>query len=334
MKKILVVGVNWLGDAILTTPVFRALKETYPSSYVAVMTVPRAKDIFTANPFIDEVIIFDEKSIHRTFKEKLNFTFFLKKKKFKTVFLIHRSLTRGLICFFAGIKERIGYARLKTRIILTTAITAPKGTHRQDRYLILFENYGIKIKNKTPEVFIEKSIEEKMTLSLKGIKKSHRFFVGINPSANWEMKRWPLTYYAKLADRLSRKLNCAIVFVGAEKEKSLIENLLLEMDEKAYNFCAKTTLQELAALIKNSDLFISNDSGPAHLSAALGIKTLVIFGPTCEGLTGPKGEKVTVLRETIECEIPCYKLNCPDNICMKKIGLEKVFDTSKKILLE
>jgi len=99
MKKILVVEVNWLGDAILTTPVFKALKEKYPCSYTGVMAVERIRGVFEGNPYIDEVIVFDEKGAQKNILEKIKFINFLRKKRFDAVFLIHRSLPAPLFVF-------------------------------------------------------------------------------------------------------------------------------------------------------------------------------------------------------------------------------------------
>ncbi len=138
MEKILVVTVNWLGDAIMTTPVFKALKGKFPKSHVGVLAVERAKAVFDDNPYIDEVIVFDEK--RTSLQTKIDFARELKKKEYDTVFLIHRSFTRAFICWMAGIKQRIGYARFKNTLVLTKKIKPPRALlHRQDYYLYLFE---------------------------------------------------------------------------------------------------------------------------------------------------------------------------------------------------
>ena len=118
MERILIVGVNWLGDALMMTPVFRALKENIISSYVGVMTVERVKEVFEDNPYIDEIIVFDEKKHHRSLSNKWQFVNTLKKANFDSAFFIHRSFTRIFLCALAGIPERIGYGRLKSNFIL------------------------------------------------------------------------------------------------------------------------------------------------------------------------------------------------------------------------
>ena len=99
MKRVLIVGVNWLGDAVMTTPALRALKENDSSLYIGVMTVERVKGVFEDNPYVDEIIIFDERKTHKKIRDKIKFILLLKRKKFDTAFLIHRSFTRAFVCW-------------------------------------------------------------------------------------------------------------------------------------------------------------------------------------------------------------------------------------------
>jgi ADP-heptose:LPS heptosyltransferase len=123
-----------------------------------------------------------------------------------------------------------------------------------------------------------------------------------------------------------------VVFVGGEADEKITREVLGGMHEPAYSLCGKTTLKELAAVIKNTGLFISNDSGPAHLSAALGVNTLVLFGPTSPEITSPRGQKVRVIQGSCGCKLPCYDLSCENNACMQKITVEKVYQEAKNIL--
>jgi len=333
MKRILVVEVNWLGDSILTTPAFKALKENFPSSYLGVMVVERVADVFLTNPYIDEVIVFDEKKNHKSFLSKIKFISFLRKKQFDTVFLIHRSFTRALICFLAGIRNRVGFRRFKSTFVVNRKISPPKKTiHRQDQYLCLFERQGVEIKDKKPIVFVSNDSRNAIFLKIKDLKNSYSHVVGINPSANWKLKRWPKENFSFLSDRLVRELNCAVVFIGARKEKQIVDEVMRHMAQRAYNFCGMTNLSELAALVENFDIFVSNDSGPAHLAAALGINTLVLFGPTSPDITSPKGLAVKVISKDLDCEIPCYNLQCKNNKCMKAIEVDEAFQAAEKIL--
>jgi len=331
MNRILVVTVNWLGDAILTTPAFKALKDKFPGSYLGVLAVERVKAVFDNNPYIDEVIVFDEKN--KSFTDKLEFARQLKTKRFDTVFLIHRSFTRAFICWLAGIKQRVGYTRFKNFFVLTRKIKPLRQPiHRQDYYLYLFEKCDIPIPERLPQFFIPQSARTKVREYLKTLTATSSYVIGMNPSANWDLKRWPKDCFAQLADRLIEELNCAVVFVGAAKNAAYVESVIEKMRNKPINMCAKTNLKELGALIEQTDLFISNDSGPAHLAAALKVPLLVLFGPTSPQQTSPCGQTVTIIKEDIDCQTPCYKLDCEDNICMKKIKVEDVFQKAKEHL--
>ncbi|MEI8350246.1 MAG: lipopolysaccharide heptosyltransferase II [Candidatus Omnitrophota bacterium] len=333
MNRILVVNINWIGDAIITTPAFRALKEKFPSAYVAVMAPERVRGVFANNPYIDEIIIFDEKTSQRSLLAKLRFVKLLKAKKFDTAFLIHRSFTRALICWLAGIKRRIGYRRLKTIGVINAAITPPAGNlHRQDYYLCLFEEMGIIINDKLPKLYTTEKQKEKYRWLIEEARKKYSYLIGINPSGNWHLKRWPAAYIAKLADRLTKETKCAIILVGASRDCSCAEEIANLMQEKPYNLCGKTDLPELAALIEEMDIFISADSGPAHLAAATGVHTLALFGPTSEKIARPIGKHVTVIRKHLDCPTPCYRLDCKNNVCMKAISVEDVLLEIQSIL--
>ncbi len=333
MSKILVVMVNWFGDAVLTTPAFKAIKQKFPSCYLGVMAVERVKEIFTDNPYIDEVIVFDEKNQQKDIRAKLKFIKLLKAKKFDTVFFIQRSFTRAFICYLAGIKERIGFQRAKTSLVLTKCIAAPSGlTHRQDYYLTLFETCGIKIDDRRSQFFISDKILHAASKIIEKITKDNAPLVGINVTANWQLKRWPPKKFASLSDRLTKELNCKVIFIGAAKERMLIQKVIENMEESAENLCGQTTLKELGALMKRMTLFISNDSGPAHLAAVLGLSTLVLFGPTLERITAPRGKRVVIIRKDTGCHLPCYRLNCQDNICMKLISVDEVYLRAKQMI--
>ncbi|MBU1121861.1 MAG: lipopolysaccharide heptosyltransferase II [Candidatus Omnitrophica bacterium] len=337
MEKVLIVSVNWLGDAIMMTPIPRALKEKNPSLEVSVLAPQRVAGVFRNNPYVDEVIPFDDDALKKSFIEKLALVRTLRQKKFDMAFLVHRSFSRALICWGAGIKHRIGYARPKNFFILTKKIPEPtKALHRQDYYLHLFEKVGIKIHHRQPQIYISKKAEDKINHFLQPIRRKHSIFIGINPSANWTLKRWPAANFAYLADKLIAELNCAVFFIGTYKDKNITNQVLEKMHHTSYDMCGKTTLDELAALITNFNLFISNDSGPAHLAAALDIKTIALFGPTSSKITAPRGNHVKIIcgstTQKAECKVPCYNLKCKNNVCMQSIDRNDVLDAAKRLL--
>ncbi|MFH1876397.1 MAG: lipopolysaccharide heptosyltransferase II [Candidatus Omnitrophota bacterium] len=334
MKRILIVTVNWLGDAIMTTPALRALKRAIPDTYVALMGTGRVRDVYAQNPYLDEFIEFDERSTHRRLTAKLSFIAFLRAQKFDTVFLIHRSFTRAFMCLLAGIPRRIGWKRPKTCGIVNYPVT-PRAcpVHRQDHYLHLFEQAGIPVVDRNPEVFVS-SQEHAIAHTLLGAQAiGNTPIVGIHVAANWELKRWPAERFAELADLLAKKHHCTILFTGAEPDAALVSRVTGQMSTQAAMLCGKTSIRQLAALITHMRMFISNDSGPAHLAASLGVPTLVIFGPTSPALTAPRGRSVTVVSGKHDCGLPCYRHDCSDNRCMRAVSVEDVYFRARTILI-
>ncbi len=333
MRKILVVNVNWLGDCVMTLPVFEALKDKYPHSYVAVMATIRLKGLFEHNSYIDEVIEFDERTAQSSLNSKIAFVAALRKKKFDTAFFIHRSFTRILICFLAGIRERVGYKRSKTFFILNSKIKAPciNSVHRSEYYFHLFKASGIMIKNSIPEISVTEREKKYAAALLREYKNKYKYMVAVNPSSNWILKRWSKDNFALLVNKLN-EIGCAVFLIGTKSDKPVADEVESKSGKIALNLAGKTTLRELAAVLGQMDLIVSSDSGPAHLAAALGIDTIILFGPTSPAITAPKGNKVHIFKKDIPCQIPCYKLDCEDNQCMALITPDEVFIESEKIL--
>ena len=331
--KILVVTVNWLGDAVMTFPAFSALKSAFPGCRTSVLTVPRLTALYEMDPAVDDVITFDERGLDRSLAAKIRFIRRLKAEHFDLAFFIHRSFTRMLLCALAGIPARCGYARWKTALLLTKKINPFDGLiHRQDHYLRLFEQCGIKITDRVPRLSVVQQEVSWAEDICHRLRRDADFLVGMNPSANWELKRWPLEKYSLLADRLTGEMRCRIVLVGASQDKLLVDACQAKMQGACENLCGKTTLKQLAAILGKLDLFISNDSGPAHLAAALNVPTLALFGPTSEQITGPRGRAVTIITGEAGCPVPCYARDCRDNFCMRAISVEKVYDSAARML--
>jgi len=135
MDRILVVNVNWLGDVIFSSPVFRALKDAYPNARISCLAVPRVREVLESIPFVDEIIVYDEEGWHWNPLAKLKLIFELRQKRFDAAFLLHRSLTRALLVYLAGIPRRVGYDAKNRGRFLTHVVEPLDGTvHRSDHY--------------------------------------------------------------------------------------------------------------------------------------------------------------------------------------------------------
>lgn len=331
-ERILIVEVNWMGDIIFSTPMIRAIRKRYKNSHIACMVVPRCAELLEGNPRIDEVILFDERGIHRSLLAKLKFILFLKKKRFDTAILLHRSFTRRLIMYLAGIKERIGYSIKKGRFLLTLSEFPPgPELHKVEYFLELARFIDCDISEKNYELFItdreRRYIEEEL---IKGGVEEEDFLVVLNPGANWFPKRWPEENFCRLSQELLCRCNLKIVISGSRSDIKIGEKIKEATDGRVLNFCGRTNLKQLAGLMERAEIVISGDSGPMHIAVAMGSYVIALFGPTSPKLTGPYGtEKYEIIHKDIGCEIPCYNFNCIEYRCMETITVEdvlKVFD--------
>lgn len=328
MQNILIVNVNWLGDVVFSSPIFRALKEKYPQSRVSCLAVPRVKEVLECVEGLDEIIIYDEDGRHKSIFGKLSLIHELRRKKFDVAFLLHRSLTRALLVYWAGIKERIGYDTKGRSKFLTKAIPEPKeNIHRSDYYLKVIESYGIEIKNRQCVLKIDPRTQYKIESIMGENKLVDGNFIVIHPGGNWDLKRWPAENYHLLVQKIMKSGSLKIVFTGSAADQDLVGAIINKLSIKPIVFAGKLTLKELMALMQKAKCVISADSGPIHLASGVGTITIGLFGPTRPEITGPRGNgKIKILQKDVGCNRQaCYHLKCPSNICMQALTVEDVY---------
>ncbi|MDD5428225.1 MAG: lipopolysaccharide heptosyltransferase II [Candidatus Omnitrophica bacterium] len=337
MRRILIVNVNWIGDTLFSTPFIRTVREAYPDSYIACLIHPRCKEMLEANPRLDELIIYDEEGAHKSLSGKLRLILSLRKRRFGTAFLLHRSFTKALIVFLAGIKERIGYPTKKRGMLLTKTVDSPaEELHKVEYFLNIAVSAGLVPSSRSYEFFISDANRDfiKELLRAQGISDNDTVVV-LCPGGNWDPKRWPKEYFAKLADALAERCGAKIVISGAKKDITLAEDIKAIMKTKPEITAGKTTLKQLGALFARADLVVANDTGPMHLAVAMKAKTIALFGPTSPQLTGPYGEgRYKVIFKNDTCDVPCYDFTCMDNRCMSAIKVEDVLKESLSMLGE
>jgi lipopolysaccharide heptosyltransferase II len=290
----------------------------------------RCLEILEGNPDIDELIAYDQESRHRSVLAKLKFLRFLRKKLFTEAVLFHRSFTRLLLVYLSGIPKRAGYYTRKRSFLLTTKVfPQSKPIHRADYYLDVVRSVrNIDDKDRFYRFFISKKAQEDIETFLAQHEiKEGDFLVAINPGANWLPKRWPHENFAKLCDRLLEKYQAKVIITGAKKDTELARHISSLSGARPIIACGLTNLKQLGALFQRSGLVISGDSGPMHIAAAVGANLIALFGPTSPSVTGPYGKgNYRIIHKDVGCKIPCYKVNCRDNLCMKAITVEDVME--------
>ena len=334
MKKILVVSVNWLGDVVFSTPVFRALKEAYPKVHLSVLAVPRVKEVLELCPGVDEVILYDEDGKVKGLLGKTGAGLALRGMKFDAVFILRRSLSRSFVAWIAGIPVRVGFAS-KSWSGLLTHVADDKGLdqiHRSDVYLRVIEAFDVKVRDRSSVLKVGRDVCERLAQKLrsKGLTGDERIVV-LNTGGNWDLKQWPPARFAELAARLTRELGFTVVLPGSASDLTRVSSIAAASGVSPVVLAGETDLKELAALFKRAHMVVSADSGPLHLANALGANVVALFGPTRPQITGPRGQgRIKILSRDAGCNrAPCYYLECPDNRCMKALTVDDVFQTFK-----
>ena len=312
------------------TPAIRALRKRYPQAFIACAVPPRCRELLAGNPHLDEIVEIDERGAERGLLGFWRVVRRIRSYRFDACYLFHRSLTRTLWAFLAGIPHRVGYATWKRRALLTTAVPMPpKDTVPKTVYFLdLLKADGIVRDGTAYDLAVSESDRAyaRQLLRAAGCQ-ADRPTIAIHAGANWLLKRWPPASFARLGDLLAEQYGAQVVLVGSADDRPMAEGIARRMDHPPVILSGQTTLSQLGALFMHVDAVISNDSGPLHIAAAVGARVVGLFGPTSPELTGPPGgANVQVLVGSIGCPVPCYRLWCPINLCLRQITPERVVE--------
>lgn len=332
MNNILVVNVNWLGDAIFSTPVFRTLKQAHPGARVVCLCVPRVKEVLKYCPDIDEILVYDEKGRDLWPWRKIALINRLRRRNFDAVFMLHRSMTRALLVYLARIPLRIGYGK-EPRLLTHPLKEAKEDLHRSDHYLRVVESYGLTCTDRRGRLKLDEADAHSLEKKLRAhdVQPQEKIVV-FNIGGNWELKRWPLRHWIELTKQAAAHAAYKIVFSGGEQDEKDASLIMQQTQVRIVNLAGKTTLGESLALYRRAQAVVSADSGPLHLAGSVGAKVIGVFGPTRQEITGPRGmAEAAVLFKEIGCnKAPCYHLTCANNVCMQSIGVEDVWQALQK----
>jgi len=338
-KRFLVVRTDRIGDVVLSTPVIRNLRKYYPNSYIAMMVSCQTREILEGNPYLDEVIVYDKDNKHKGWLASIYFSLQLRKKRFDLAIILHPTNRVHLVTFFAGIPKRVGYNR-KLGFLLTDKLPHTKQLgqkHELEYNLDLLRYLGLKNLEKETYIPIRKDAQDYIDsiFKEKGINESD-LILAIHPGASCLSKRWPIDYFAEVADKLKEKYGFIILVVAGPKDIDLAKRLIETMKGPAINLAGQLSLSQLASLLKRCKLFISNDSGPVHICSAVGTPVISIFGRNQKGLSylrwGPVGEKDRWVHKDIGCKV-CLAHNCQKGfLCLKAITPMQVLKIAEEVI--
>ncbi len=337
VNRILVRGVNWVGDTILTYPTVQALRRQFPNAKITMMVPRYLVDLWKTCPDVDDLIPFEKrKGVHSVF-EDFRIGRLLRRKKFDLGLILPRSFRSAFQVFLAGIPVRIGYEDEGRSFLLTHGISRKKEvlqTHRIHYYQELLRILGIQKDCSPPHLHLreQERRDGEAILKAKGLSDG-RLLIGINPGATYGLaKCWSPDRFGELGKKLSQRWKAQVLIFGKEGEREIARKILKYLGSEGIDLTGQTTLLQLAALLEKCSLLVTNDTGTMHVASAVGTPVVAIFGPTDPNATGPYGEGHVVVKKEISCS-PCFKRICPtDHRCMEGITVEEVEEVVSKKL--
>jgi heptosyltransferase-2 len=333
IQKILIRAVNWIGDAVMTTPAISVIREHFRHAEITILANSSVSQLFLHHPGVDSIITFDRQGKHHGVAGRLRLANELRKHAFDLAIILPNSFDSALVPCLAGIRTRIGKCSDGRTLLLSGRYNAEKGStscHEVEYYLNLMKFFGITGSCNQPHLFITAEEENRASLLLAehGIQ-SNDFVLGINPGASYgSAKRWYPDRFAGVARHLAAEWSAKIVIFGGPGENAIAKDIEGLLNGIALNLAGQTTVRELMALIKRCNFFITNDSGPMHIAAAFGVPLAAVFGSTDHTGTSPYSDQAVVVRKATDCA-PCKLRECPtDHRCMTAVTVEDVVEAS------
>jgi lipopolysaccharide heptosyltransferase II len=346
-KRILVLRMDLIGDLVLSLPVIRLLKRTYPNAEIDLLAIPSSSKVVMSDPNLAEVIAYDP-NIWRRPK-----ALFKRQNWHEARALRDRLHARhydlavsvfgpwaAILAVLSGAQRRVGFGRESYPGFMTDNVPGAHWQsgdhlHEVDYCLKLSQTAGassITPDDRIPQLHVDPQAREEIDeiLHQEGIRFDRPIIACHVSSNNGQSKRWPIPYWAKLINWLLSDDGTTVILTGATNDLPVIEAILRRTHKQPINMAGKTSLTQLAALLQHANLLITGDSGPMHIAAAVGTPLIAIHGPTDPVKSGPVSPQATVLRSNIWCS-PCYTAkggpaDCRffTTQCMKNITAEQV----------
>ncbi|MBI5644189.1 MAG: lipopolysaccharide heptosyltransferase II [Deltaproteobacteria bacterium] len=314
IKKILVRAPNWIGDAVMALPAVESLKALYKGAEITVLTKGRAVPVFQNNPSVGGIIEYDDKGSHKGLKGRLKLRGEIKERAFDIAVLFQNAFDAAFIAFISGVPVRAGYARDFRTKLLTRPIPVTeeiKKAHQVFYYLNIVKALGGGVpKRPVPKIYLSEDERAWAESFIKDNGLKGAFLVGAAPGASYgPAKRWPPERFAEALTKIIKDRDAVALVFGASEDKEASLEVTRNLKIKYIDLTGKISLRSFMAIASRLELFITNDSGPMHIGAALGTPTIAIFGSTDPLLTGPLGPHARVVQKKTECS-PCFEREC------------------------
>jgi len=331
---------NWVGDVVMATPTFRAVRRGLPDSHVSLVIRRRVEPIVRGAPWFDRKIVYEPGS-RPAVGEFFRCVGALRERRCGLGLLLPNSFSSALMFRLAGVRRRVGYRRDCRSLLLTDPLERPheggrfKPTYMVDYYLGLCERTGIEPAGRRMELFYSAADAERAERVMQdaGLGGEEPLFL-MHPGAGYgPSKRWPAARFARLAELLAGEYGGRLALIGGPSEAETVAAIRGAARVRIADLSAcGIDLHLLKCVVARSSLLVTTDSGPRHYGVALGVPTVCVMGPTHPGYSTGTLPNDIVVRVDVDCG-PCQLRECPrDHRCMEEISAESVLDACRAAL--
>ena len=344
-KNILVNALVNLGDVVLTTGAIALLRKAYPEAQITILVKPVVRQAVENNPVIDGVIVFQYKAKDNSLYKMLDMVKEIKKRNFDLSISFDRKLRPAIICWLAGIPVRVGPNKVfddkpsRVTWLYTDVIQIRhdlNATLQAETYQTIVREFTGLSDHMNP-VFarITDSADKRAEELLSHLSETEKH-IALCVKGTFALKTWPKEYFVEVVDALAKRYNAAFFIVGAPNDREYADEVIAAMKQPVLNFCGKTSLVDLAAIISKADLLITVDTGATHIAATTGVPMVTMYGCTSPNRWHPvnKNARVITSRETC-CPCNCRPQECPSYPqpnCLWRITPEMVLAECDKLL--
>lgn len=335
--KILVVQTAFLGDVVLTTPLFRGVKRIHPDAHLAALVTPEAAPLVEADPHLNLILTYDKKR-REPMAEVLRK---VRSFGFDALLSPHRSHRSAMLALLSGVPLRVGYRDASWSWAYNRGVERPRGAHEVDRVLALLRGLGHEPLEADRVLHVGYTEEEREAvdalLVAGGVAAGERV-AGLSPGSIWPTKRWPAERFAAVGRGLAGQ-GYRVVLLGGPGDAAVAREVEEAFGDRGavVNVAGKTSLKALAVWMDRLDVLVTNDSAPLHVAAARGTPAVAVFGPTTTALGfGPFHAASRVAEAAVDCR-PCGRhggKHCRRRHfrCMLEVSPEQVLAAVSEVL--
>lgn len=334
VRRILVVKLRYIGDVLLSTPVFRGLREAFPRATLTALVNAGTEEVLQHHPDVDEVLLVRRRvagagSWLRSWTDQLRLVRRLREQRFDLALDLTDGDRAAFLTWASGARGRVGFNREKRfrGRAYHRVVRLPEGRrHAVEADLEALRVLGLRPRTVAPTLALPPEAE---TAADELLARTHvgreRDLVLIHPGARWGFKAWPAERFAALGDWMAEALGAQVLIAGGPGDAPVAETIRRQMRHPGISVAGETSVLQLGALLKRCRLFVGNDAGPMHVAAAVGTPVVGLFGPTDPTEWGPWGDGHVVLYRGLDCR-ECWRRSAcwrGEENCLRQIPVEE-----------